>query len=127
MDPIADKVLMLSIFFVLAHIGMVAWWMVILIALREVLITVDRLYAMRQGRVLPAERAGKIKTVFQIVTICIILLYLILDQAAFAHQWFYQIQNPYLSWINGCMVATVFLTLASAVPYLQNRIRNISE
>jgi CDP-diacylglycerol--glycerol-3-phosphate 3-phosphatidyltransferase len=126
MDPIADKVLMLAIFCVLAHIGMVVWWMVILIALREVLITVDRLYAMRQGQVLAAEQAGKIKTVLQIVTISVILVYLILEQAPFSHQWFYQIQKTYLGWINGCMIMTLILTVLSAVPYVQHRIRNLA-
>lgn len=125
MDPIADKVLMLSIFSVLANIGMIAWWMVIVIALREVFITIDRLYSMRKGEVLAAERAGKIKTVFQILTICIIFIYLILDQAPSAHQWFYQIQKSYLSWINGCMMITVLLTITSAVPYVQQRLRKL--
>jgi CDP-diacylglycerol--glycerol-3-phosphate 3-phosphatidyltransferase len=124
MDPIADKVLMLSLFFVLAHIGMLAWWMVILIAIREMGVTVDRLWLMYHGRVLSAERAGKIKTVFQITTVAVILLYLILDQAAFANRWFYQIQNTYLGLINLLMLITVALTITSGITYFQNRIRN---
>src|SRR5665213_527043 len=46
MDPIADKVLILSVFGVLAHMGIIAWWMFIVIAIREVLVTVSRLLAM---------------------------------------------------------------------------------
>ena len=65
MDPISDKILMLSIFFALAYMGIVAWWMVILIAVREIYVTLDRLWSMKKGQVLSAERAGKIKTVFQ--------------------------------------------------------------
>lgn len=125
MDPISDKVLTLSIFFVFADIGMVAWWMVFLIAVREIAVTIDRLYCMRKGHVLAAERSGKIKTVFQIMTISIILLYLILDQAWFANTWFYQIQKPYLGWINGFMVITVLLTLSSGYSYLKTR-RNLA-
>src|ERR1700733_13695595 len=47
MDPIADKVLILSAFGVLAHTGMVAWWMFIAIAIREISVTVSRLIMMR--------------------------------------------------------------------------------
>lgn len=121
MDPIADKVLMLSIFTVLAVVGMVAWWMVLIIALREVWVTIDRLLMMRRGIVLAAEQLGKIKTVLQIVTVSVILLYLILDQATFAHQWIYKIQNTYLGCINGLMLISVVLTVWSGVGYWQSR------
>ncbi len=126
MDPIADKVLILSIFFVLAYMGMLVWWMVILIAFREIWITVDRLLSMRKGQVLAAERAGKIKTVFQIATISIILLYLILTQASIASNWFNPIQNSYLLVIKIFMIMTVFLTIGSGLIYFQNKIRNSS-
>jgi CDP-diacylglycerol--glycerol-3-phosphate 3-phosphatidyltransferase len=121
MDPISDKVLMLALFFVLAYLGMIMWWMVILIAIREIGVTVDRLYCVNRGLVLAAEKAGKIKTVFQITTISFILIYLILEQAAFANPWFYQIQKPYLGGINGLMAITVGLTIGSGITYFQNK------
>ena len=123
MDPIADKIMMLSVFFVLAHLGMVSFWMVLLIAVREVGVTADRLWCMRQGQVLAAERAGKVKTFFQMFTVSLILIYLILDQAALTISWFYQIQRTYLGWINMLMVMTVFLTVGSGITYLQNRLK----
>ena len=43
MDPIADKVLILSTFGVLAHLGMIACWMFIVIAVREVAVTASRI------------------------------------------------------------------------------------
>ena len=42
MDPIADKILMLCVFGALAYLGMVQWWMVIVIALREIAVTLSR-------------------------------------------------------------------------------------
>ncbi len=126
MDPIADKVLILSIFFALAHLDMVDWWMVILIAIREVLVTLDRLWSMRKGQVLAAERAGKIKTVFQIATVSFILIYLILEQAAFSHGWFRRIENFYLGWVNILMLITVLLTIGSGMVYFQNKIKDFS-
>lgn len=126
MDPIADKVLMLSVFFVLVYLGMAALWMVILIAVREILVTLDRLWRTCRGQVLAAEMAGKIKTVFQIITISLILIYLILEQSAFAHGWFYQIQKFYLGGINVFMVITVLITLVSGAAYFQNRFKRLS-
>lgn len=121
MDPIADKILMLSVFFVLGSIGVVALWMVILIAAREILVTADRLWCMGKGQVLAAEKAGKIKTVFQIITVSFILVYLILDQAFFANSWFYEIQKFYLDWINILMTAVVILTVGSGAVYFRSR------
>jgi CDP-diacylglycerol--glycerol-3-phosphate 3-phosphatidyltransferase len=121
MDPIADKVLMLSIFFTLAFLGVLAWWMVMIIALREIVVTIDRLWRMRQGQVLPAEKAGKIKTVLQIVAVAFILIYLILDQAEFAYSWFHQFQNIYLAGINGVMTIVVGVTVYSGLSYWKQR------
>ena len=93
MDPIADKILLLSTFGVLAHIGMMDWWMFIVIAVREILVTVSRLCVMCcKGQVLAAERAGKIKTVTQIVAVSVILLYLVAQQSHFCSFWFYHVQ-----------------------------------
>ena len=126
MDPIADKVLLLSIFFVLAHIGIVTWWMVILIGLREFFVTVDRLLLMSKGQVVAAERLGKIKTVVQILTISMIFVYLILDQGAYSSGWFQRIREGYLRCISVFMVTTVYITLYSGYSYWQGRNRNKS-
>lgn len=125
MDPIADKVLMLSIFLVLAYMGLIAWWMVLLMLLREVAVTIDRLWCMHKGQVLAAERAGKIKTVVQMTTVSLILIYLVLLRAAFAGSWFGHIQSSYLVCINILMVVTVLLTILSGAAYFQNRVRNV--
>ena len=93
MDPVADKILLLTTFGVLAHLGLVAWWMFIVIAIREIVITASRLLAFRKGQVLAAERSGKIKTVFQIIAVSAILLYLVAQQAEFCSYWFYNAQT----------------------------------
>lgn len=123
MDPIADKVLILSIFFVLAYTGRVAWWMVWLITFREIVVTADRLWCMRKGEVLAAEKAGKIKTVFQITVISFILIHLILNQAAFAQGWFHRIANFYWGFVHVLMDITVGITIGSGISYFQSKTR----
>ena len=120
MDPIADKVLMLSVFGALAHLGMIEWWMVIVIAVREILVTVSRLKAVVVGQVLAAENMGKIKTVCQIAAIGVTMLFLIVEQSAFAVGWFYQVEPGWRSLINVFMVASVFFTVGSGIVYFRN-------
>lgn len=121
MDPIADKVLMLSVFAVLAHLGLVMGWMVLVVAARETLVTASRLRAMSTGRVLAAEAAGKLKTVCQIVTIATALLFLIVEQSAFAAGWFYKVEMGWRWLIHILMAASVGLTVASGIAYFRNK------
>jgi CDP-diacylglycerol---glycerol-3-phosphate 3-phosphatidyltransferase len=76
MDPLVDKIMTMSAFICLVSLGSVPAWAVIVIVSREFLITGLRLIAAARGKVLPAERLGKHKTVWQIVTIlyCLILV-----------------------------------------------------
>ncbi len=76
MDPIADKFLVLSAFFVFADLKIIALWMFIVIFIREVGITLIRFYAMTKGKVLAAEKAGKWKTTAQMITVGIILIFI---------------------------------------------------
>jgi CDP-diacylglycerol--glycerol-3-phosphate 3-phosphatidyltransferase len=121
MDPIADKVLLLSTFGVLVHIGMVAGWMFIVIAVREVLVTISRLLAMRHGQVLAAERAGKGKTVVQIIAVSAILLYLVAQQSGFCSSWFYHVQRAWLNVNDILMILAVILTVYSGIEYYRHK------
>lgn len=72
-DPLADKLLIVGSLVVLAWQNDVAWWAVVVIAIREVAITVQRQLLMRRGVVMPADRLGKIKTITQMVWISVVL------------------------------------------------------
>jgi len=76
MDPLADKVLMAAGFITLVPLRAVPAWVVICIIAREFLITGLRLVAAGKGVVLPAEKIGKHKTVWQFITVAYFLLLL---------------------------------------------------
>lgn len=76
MDPLADKVLMAAGFICLVPLKAIPAWVVICIISREFLITGLRLVAAGKGKVLPAEKLGKHKTVWQIITAGYFLLLL---------------------------------------------------
>lgn len=74
MDPLADKLLVFSALICLVQLGDVPAWMVIIILARELTITSLRSIAASEGIVIAAGMSGKIKTVFQMVAIPLLLL-----------------------------------------------------
>ena len=74
MDPLADKLLVMSALICLAQVGDVAGWMVIVILGREFIITGMRQVAAAQGIVIAAGTTGKIKTITQMIAIPLLIL-----------------------------------------------------
>lgn len=72
-DPFADKALMLTAFVVLAIMGDILWWFTIIVAIREIAVTVLRFVLLRRGRVVPASQGGKVKTVLQILLVVLVM------------------------------------------------------
>ncbi len=133
MDALSDKIFVLGMFVSLLALDegkeLVEWALfpVLLILSREFLITGLRLAAAAQGVILAAERAGKIKTVLQLLC-----LFLFLSEQALDHDlnfFFpnvltqYQPQITYLmEWISigaaFSLVAATILTVTSGIGYL---------
>lgn len=80
LDPLADKILISAAFICLIERGLAPVWMVIVIIAREFLITGLRIVAANKHLILAAERAGKHKTITQIVAILTSLSYLSLSE-----------------------------------------------
>ncbi|MFL6145237.1 MAG: CDP-diacylglycerol--glycerol-3-phosphate 3-phosphatidyltransferase [Labedaea sp.] len=72
-DPIADKALIGSALVGLSLLGDLPWWVTVVIAVREIGVTLLRFWVIRYG-VIPASRGGKWKTLTQIVAIGLFLL-----------------------------------------------------
>lgn len=72
-DPIADKALTGSALVGLSALGLVPWWLTVVIMVREIGITVLRFVVLRHG-IIPASRGGKAKTFVQTLAIGLYLL-----------------------------------------------------
>ncbi|WP_246846864.1 MULTISPECIES: CDP-diacylglycerol--glycerol-3-phosphate 3-phosphatidyltransferase [unclassified Corynebacterium] len=73
-DPIADKALMATALICLNIVGAIPIWVSIIILVRELGITIWRMFQLRQGRVVPASKGGKIKTALQAGAVALYLL-----------------------------------------------------
>jgi CDP-diacylglycerol--glycerol-3-phosphate 3-phosphatidyltransferase len=121
MDPLVDKIMMAAAFICLVPLGAIPAWAATVIVSREFLITGLRLLAASKGRVLSAEKLGKHKTAWQIITAIFFLIMLALREyqriskhpAAASAYW----QTWYWGG-NVLLTVTVLLTLVSGAGYL---------
>ena len=74
MDPLADKILVISALICFVSLDLINPWWVLVIVAREFLVTSLRLVAADEGVVIAANKWGKAKTVSQIVAIALILV-----------------------------------------------------
>lgn len=72
-DPLADKILVFSVFICFVELGFANALVVIIMIIREFIVISIRLAAVDNGKVIAANSLGKIKTVSQIVSILVIL------------------------------------------------------
>ncbi len=76
LDPLADKVIVVSALVMLVRLGRVPVWVVVVIITREFLISGVRTIAATEGLVIPASQGGKWKTSLQLCgIICLMLHY----------------------------------------------------
>jgi CDP-diacylglycerol--glycerol-3-phosphate 3-phosphatidyltransferase len=104
LDPLADKLFVLSVLIVLVQEGLVVAWVVVVIFSRELLITLLRSIGAAKGQVIAAAPLGKTKTVMQMSAVTLLIL-----------------QRPYpvLVPITTVVVAVaVIFTLVSGLDYL---------
>lgn len=108
MDPLADKLLVMSALICMVELGDVAGWMVVVILGREFIITGMRQVAAAQGIVIAAGTTGKIKTVTQMIAIPL----LILDNWPFAMLSFELPMDIVFLWI------ALIMTVISGAEYI---------
>jgi CDP-diacylglycerol--glycerol-3-phosphate 3-phosphatidyltransferase len=104
LDPLADKMLMLSGFLGLMVINRASAWAVFLILSREFFITGLRVVAVSEGKDVASTMAGKIKTVIQMIAIGFLIM-----------NWPFATQ---LLWL------AVILTLYSGYEYTRDYFKN---
>ncbi|MCL2003274.1 MAG: CDP-diacylglycerol--glycerol-3-phosphate 3-phosphatidyltransferase [Oscillospiraceae bacterium] len=72
-DPLADKLLVLTALIYFIREDSVAVWVAVVVLARELMVSALRIVAASEGRVLAADLSGKVKTVTQIFCVIAIL------------------------------------------------------
>ena len=100
LDPLADKILVISALMVFVKYDKLSLWIALIIISRELLVTGLRSIAAAEGKIIAAEKLGKLKTVTQMIALCIMIIF----------NFSYKINNI-------IMVVPLLLTIQSGVEY----------
>jgi CDP-diacylglycerol---glycerol-3-phosphate 3-phosphatidyltransferase len=136
MDPLADKLLLVATFVPFYLIsqspepaarfpywGTLPAWVLIVIFGREILVTVMRQLAARQGRVIPAGKEGKLKAVFQNIFCGAAIFWYALQSAAADWGWAGVWWDRWQAWLHApvvmiSLIIALVLTLYSMMVYV---------
>jgi CDP-diacylglycerol---glycerol-3-phosphate 3-phosphatidyltransferase len=107
-DPVADKALTGAALICLSALGELPWWVTGVIMFRELGVTALRFWVIRRG-VIAASRGGKLKTLLQVIAICLYVLPASLSPPGIVRALF--------------MGAAVVVTVVTGVDYVQQAMR----
>jgi CDP-diacylglycerol--glycerol-3-phosphate 3-phosphatidyltransferase len=107
LDPAADKLLVIAALASLVAVDRLQVWVIAVIAAREVLVTAMRYHAVRQGIVLAAGPAGKVKMFLQSGMVVVLMA----------------VADPFSTWVELLVAATVAVTVVSGLDYVRCYLR----
>lgn len=113
LDPLADKLLIMSALVMLSYLNWVPAWITIVIVGREITVTGLRAIAADKGIIIAADKYGKLKTIFQIIAISTLML----------HYPIYGVDPVF--WGNIFIYIALALTLISGVNYTYKFLKDI--
>ena len=121
LDPIADKILVLTAMILLVEFDRLPAWIPIIVMFREFIVSGFRLLASNKGgKVIAASVWGKLKTVTQMVAIILMFL----DSYSYGYFINNQIENTGLKILNIAtfiiMTISVIATIFSGWDYIKN-------
>ena len=124
MDPLADKILTSAAFFAFVAIDVLALWMVLIVVLRDLIVTGMRLFADWKKKSFTTSSLAKVKTLSQMVFIFYLLIIFSLKENTWLSDNFNEIfillTDPILIYF--LMLIITLFTLITGIMYLyQNK------
>jgi CDP-diacylglycerol--glycerol-3-phosphate 3-phosphatidyltransferase len=116
LDPLADKLLMIPVMITLWYVGwnshtvLLPLWVVLLVVVRELLISGVRIVGARKGISFPASWSGKIKMFSQIIVVSILIFFPASADSAF---------------VQVCVYIMAAITAYSGVDYMVRASREV--
>jgi CDP-diacylglycerol--glycerol-3-phosphate 3-phosphatidyltransferase len=120
LDPLADKLLITAAFFLYVGMGFLSLWMVILIVVRDVIITALRVYAEFKDRPVVTSVEAKYKTLVQNIFVYAIMALILMKEVSFAGANVAVMSSRFLvsGYLNYIMLAVTVFTVYTGISYL---------
>ncbi len=120
MDPLADKILITSAFIYFVHLGLLPLWMVMVVALRDVMVTLLRFYAECKDQPVITSKSAKIKTALQNLLAYLLLLLSLFRERILFSESVSAFAERLLShnWVYWAMLLLTLYTVYTGVAYL---------
>ncbi|NTV68264.1 MAG: CDP-diacylglycerol--glycerol-3-phosphate 3-phosphatidyltransferase, partial [Chlorobaculum sp.] len=122
LDPLADKFLITAAFLIYVWLGYLALWMVLLVTLRDVVVTGLRVYAEYKDRPVVTSREAKYKTLAQNLFAYIIMLFMLLKEDIFFGKKIAVVMNGILKsgYLDYVMFVITVFTVWTGISYLKS-------
>lgn len=120
-DPLADKVLINSVLVFFAAFEYIPIWIVVIFIIRDIMVDGLRMNLSTKGKVLSADKFGKLKTFFQMIGI--IVLFIIHSQPT-SNYWGYNYDSYYAFSLIPILIALYF-SIYSGIKYYYNNIQEL--
>ena len=130
LDSLADKMLVISVLIALVDLGRISSVFVIIIVVREFMVTGIRLIASEKGVVMAAKMIGKIKTVTQMTAIIFLLFEPLLELVfgkILPNADVSRISSVILIIGDTAFIVSVIMTIISGIDYLVKNIHYFKE
>ncbi len=130
LDSLADKMLVISVLIAFVERDRVSSFLVVVIVLREFMVTGLRLVASKNGVIMAAEMIGKIKTVTQMIAIIFLFfesVFISLAQIIFKNSSLTSIEYIVILIGNIFVAVAIVMTIISGMDYMIRNSRHLKE
>ena len=118
LDPIADKLLVISVLIAFTELGRINSFVAVIVLLREFSVSGLRMLAATNGKVIAASMLGKVKTVTQIIAIILVYLDLIIRSFSQTAAYWTTLNSVAAGLANLALAVMLAFTLLSGADYL---------
>ena len=120
LDPLADKLLITAAFFLYVGMGFLSLWMVILVVIRDIVVTALRVYAEIKNRPVVTSIEAKYKTLVQNIFVYVIMALILMKEASFTGANVAVMTSRFLvsGYLNYIMLAVTVFTVYTGISYL---------
>ncbi|NTV05036.1 MAG: CDP-diacylglycerol--glycerol-3-phosphate 3-phosphatidyltransferase [Chlorobiaceae bacterium] len=120
LDPLADKLLITAAFLLYVWMGYLVLWMVVLVVVRDVIVTALRVYAEYKNRPVVTSVEAKYKTLVQNLFVYLIMVLMLMKEAVFSGKSVAEMISRFLvsGYLNSIMLVVTVFTVYTGISYL---------